>query len=570
MDKDIKLAKIVATATPNSWSQAYNAGKLFAVISLESETPQEENSLSIFGKEILENLEAEFFTLETKDMESVKSAVSKALEKTQEGVKISLTVGAITKNILYVFAKGKGQVHIKRADKLGKILEGEENELVSGSGFLEDKDIVILETPQFADIVTADILTGTLDSQPVEQIAESLAPKVHEKEGGSASAVILEFNKENEEEFIQEPSMPLQNESENELEATQQASERNLFFAKYLTLAKDKVQTINYRPSFDRSRKNIMTVAVILLLVLLMSIFFTIKKQNEAKAKALLDQYYAPAQKKYDEGQSLLDLNQALARDDFANAQKLLNEGEGKFEKGTSERKQVDDLLAKVNDALNKTANIKVVTPQAVDSSQSKLLASEQNSGSSYAAKENSDIYTLDQTGVLKNGKNIIKKDWGMAGGLGVYYGNVYVLSKSNKQILKFVSTSSGYVETNYFTGTAPDVSNGQALAIDGSIWVLLKDGTVMKFTRGNSDNLSLTGLDKPFSSPTRIFTDVNTNNVYILDNGNSRIVVFNKDGAFQAQYQSPLLKDAKDFEVNEGDKKIYILSGGKIYLMNL
>ena len=35
MDNNISFSKIVATPTLNSWSQAYNAGKLFAVLSLE-------------------------------------------------------------------------------------------------------------------------------------------------------------------------------------------------------------------------------------------------------------------------------------------------------------------------------------------------------------------------------------------------------------------------------------------------------------------------------------------------------------------------------------------------------
>ena len=37
MDNNISFSKIVATPTLNSWSQAYNAGKLFAVLSLQKE-----------------------------------------------------------------------------------------------------------------------------------------------------------------------------------------------------------------------------------------------------------------------------------------------------------------------------------------------------------------------------------------------------------------------------------------------------------------------------------------------------------------------------------------------------
>jgi dihydrofolate reductase len=54
------------------------------------------------------------------------------------------------------------------------------------------------------------------------------------------------------------------------------------------------------------------------------------------------------------------------------------------------------------------------------------------------------------------------------------------------------------------------------------------------------------------------------------LDNGNSRVVVFDKTGSYKAQYQADVIKSAKDFEVLEKDKKIYVLSGGKVYEITL
>src|SRR5258708_33131852 len=86
----ISIAKMVATVSPTSWSQAYNAGKLFAVISLTSEAQAEENTLNLLGKEALENLEAEYFALETKDLEGIKTAVKSSIEKLLEKIKSSL------------------------------------------------------------------------------------------------------------------------------------------------------------------------------------------------------------------------------------------------------------------------------------------------------------------------------------------------------------------------------------------------------------------------------------------------------------------------------------------------
>lgn len=566
MSSELKVGKIVATPKISSWSQAYNAGKLFAVLSLEKEGAQEEE-LNLIGKQVIENLEAEFFSLEEKTLETVKTAVEKSLESLEDGFLTSLAVGTIVGNILYVYAKGNAKIFIKRGENLGAILEAGD-ELSVSSGFLEDKDIVILETSQFAKIVTKETLTNSIDSQPVTEIAETLAPLIHGQERGAASSLIFEYKSEEPEEILTQPSLPEQPSSE--VAEPKKEALSLVFLEKYLAFVKNKVA--NFRTGqVNHSRKLFLSVTVLLVVILVASVFIALKRNSDAKTKALYNQYYVAASKKYDEAQSLLELNRNVGRDDLMSAQKLLTEGQPKFTKGSKERSQVDDLLNKVNNLLATSANIKTTDAKEASSTDSKVLNTELGSGAQFAAKEDNDIYTLGAFGVSKNGKSLIKKDWGQAGGLGVFFGNVYVLDKTAKQILKFVSTSTEHVKTNYFTkDTTPDVSSAQSITIDGSIWVLLKDGTVLKFTRGNKDNLSLSGLDKAFSSPTRIYTNSDSDNIYILDNGNSRIVVFDKTGAYQSQYVSPVLKDAKDFEVNEKAKKFYILSGGKIYLVDL
>ena len=560
MSEEFKVAKIVATPGISSWSQAYNAGKLFAVLSLDKIT-EDEDFLPSLGKDIIESLEAEFFSLEQKNMAAIKTAIEKSLQY-PEDVLVSVAVGVIVENILYAYALNKGKISIKRGDNLGTLLEGR-SELSTSSGFLEDKDILIFQTSKFAEMVTNDVLTKSLDSQPVAEISEILAPLIHEKEAGSASSVILEYKAEEKEELILPVPSPAVEEGKKEPMSL-------IFLEKYLSFAKEKFKTIKV-DSIDHSRRLFLTVSALLLLIFIASVFIAVKKQGDQKTKALYQQYFVAASKKYDEGQSLLELNRNVGREDLNAASKLLTEGQPKFPKGSAERKQVDDLLNKVNGLLASSANVKTVEAKAVDSSESKLLGSELSSNAQFATKEDSDIYTLDSNGVSKNGKLIVKKDWGQAGGLGVYFGNVYVLDKTAKQILKFVSTSTDYVKTNYFSkDTTPDVSSATSLTIDGSIWGLLNDGTVLKFTRGNKDNLQLNGLDTGFSSPTRIFTNADSDNIYILDNGNSRIVVFDKNGAYQSQYASPVLKDAKDLEVLEKSKKILLLSGGKIFRIDL
>ncbi len=595
-ETNVTFAKIVANPTPYSWSQAYNAGKLFAVLSLErnEESLEEKDTLNLLGKEILDNLEQEFFTLETKDLDSIKNAVLVTSKKIPEDVFCSFVICAIINNLLYAFILGKGKVDVKRDGKLGTILQVEEglsSSVKAASGFLQNDDIIILQTKQFSDIVSTDTLAASLDSQPPSEIAETLAPKIHgnEKEQSGAAAIILAYKGAEKSEGIEEEKEAVlpeeKEEAEEEVIQPQEKEEEmpqaavEVASSGYLSLILGKLKLPKI-DSFNHSRKLLLTVAIIIAVVFIASIILAVKKQNDAKTLSLFNQVYLPAEKKYDEGQSLLGLNQNLARDSFQASQKILEGGKSKFEAKSKEEQQIIALLEKVNLALSSSSGVNLAKTQSVDNKVSSLLEAEiENSGVSYAAQDDKNIYFADSNGVsslAKSGGNpkIIIKSSDLPkniGGLGVYFGNVYVLDKIGKQINKFVQTSSGFAKADYFAnGTSPDLASATSIAIDGSIWILFKDGTIEKFTKGKADTFSITGLDKDFSSPSRIYTAIDFDNVYILDSGNSRIVVLDKTGSYKAQYQADILKNASDFEVLEKDKKVYILSGGKVYAIDL
>ena len=596
-ETNVTFAKIVANPTASSWSQAYNAGKLFAVLSLErnEENLEEKDGLNLLGKEILDNLEQEYFTLETKDLDSIKNAVLITSKKIPEDVFCSFVICAIVNNLMYAFILGKGKVDVKREEKLGTILyvdEGLPSSVKAASGFLQNDDIIILQTKQFSDIISTDTLAASLDHQPPSEIAETLAPKIHrnEREQSGASAIVLSYKEpEQTEEIIapiekdelQEEIIKPQEKEEEMPQAPVKIASSGLFskLSNPLSsiLGKLKLPKIE---SFNHSKKLLVTVVIIIAVVFAASIFLAVKKQNDAKTQALFSQIYPPAQKKYDEGQNLLELNQNLAHDSFAASQKILEDGKSKFPAKSKEEQQILALLEKVNQALSTSSGVNLIKAQSVDSNTSSLLAEEiKNSGASYATQDDKNIYFADSNGissVAKSGGNpkVIIKPSDLPkniGGLGIYFGNIYVLDKDGKQINKFVQASSGFGQANYFSsGTSPDLASATSITIDGSIWILFKDGTIEKFTKGKADTFAVSGLDKGFSSPTRIYTTIDFSNVYVLDSGNSRIVVLDKTGSYKAQYQADILKNASDFEVLEADKKVYVLSGGKVYEIDL
>lgn len=356
MDNNIAFSKIAATPALNSWAQAYNAGKLFAVLSLEKsqELPQEIESLNILGKDLLEKLEQEFFTIENKDLDSIRNAITNTFQNQIEGIKFSFAASAFVNNVLYLFSLGKGKVFIKRYGNFGLVLESpdEAKEIVSSSGFLKDADLIVLATHAFSEAISNEELNAALNNSLPSEIAESLAPKIHKADDGKISAIIIKYGKP------QANPSETQDEIEDTTQTTIPAEKPDNFFKKYLFLLKSK--SAGWLEKSDLkihpSKKPLLILTVIIAGILIFSIFTAVKQQNNARIKTLFENVYSQAQKKYDDGQSILDLNKNSARDSFSSAQKILNENKIKFPKNSKEEKQILELLKKVQTGLTQVS----------------------------------------------------------------------------------------------------------------------------------------------------------------------------------------------------------------------
>jgi hypothetical protein len=95
---------------------------------------------------------------------------------------------------------------------------------------------------------------------------------------------------------------------------------------------------------------------------------------------------------------------------------------------------------------------------------------------------------------------------------------------------------------------------------------VLTNDGQILKYTRGVKDFLAIQGLDKPLAEPVALFTSKDCENLYVLDRKNTRVVVFDKKGNYLAAYLWSGIAGANQLAVLEDLKKIYLLTGERIY----
>ena len=360
MDNNISFSKIVATPTLNSWSQAYNAGKLFAVLSLEkTKDPSEIESLNMLGKDLLERLEQEFFVIEDKNLESIKKAVATVFENTAEGVTISFAAGTFVNNILYLFGLGNSKVFIKRGRSLRLALVSENassKNLASSSGFIKENDLIVLTTDAFSQVVTEEELNASLNDIEPSEITESLAPKIHKAENGKISAIVIKYQNpaaapmdapDDLDEGLQEKEVVIEETIIDNRETPVSVSP----VTKYLDLFKSKLKISSLK--IQPIKKLFLIAAVGIAVILIASVFLGIQEQNKAKSRALFAQIYPQAQKKYDEGQGLVELNKTYARDSFLAAQKILQDNKDKFPTKSKESLQTQDLLKKIKDGLS-------------------------------------------------------------------------------------------------------------------------------------------------------------------------------------------------------------------------
>lgn len=613
-ETNLAFSKIVATPTPTAWSQAYSAGRLFAALSLQTDIIPEagDEHLNAHGKDLISTLESEFFTIENKDLDSIKQAITNTITRVKPEIKISFIVCYLNDNVLYLFAVGGAKAVLKRGSKIGTVLQGEENtEVKSASGYVQEGDIIVLETKPFQRIISPSTLASSLESDSPEEIAETLAPHVHDKAEGGASSVILIYKRGELQDIPRVPLEPLANgkiadgsapETKEESEehkvpdvveeisetspAVQDIDEPSPFLTDQIP--RKKRMSINFSLGFlkklpvripgglSHSRKIILTVAIILAVLIVGTSVLALRNKESNSNKALFTSVYEKAKTKYDEGQNLKDLNASLAQESLKEAKKILDQNISKFKEGSEEKKQILALLNQINKEVSNVSNGESVPAKEVDRESSDLLSYEiNNANANYFVQNEEKVFFLDGSGVSEINKKsdkktqAIKKSWDEDGGIGLFGSNVYVLDKKDG-ILKFIPSESTYSENNYFSGDSPDLSSSAGMAIDGSIYILYKSGDIEKYTKAKKETFSVSGLEKPLSSPTKIFTNEDIDNVYILDDGNSRVVVIDKTGKFVKAYSAGILKGAKDLDIDEKNKKIFVLSSDKVYQIDI
>jgi hypothetical protein len=150
------------------------------------------------------------------------------------------------------------------------------------------------------------------------------------------------------------------------------------------------------------------------------------------------------------------------------------------------------------------------------------------------------------------------------------YGGRFYIMNKTKNQIYRFAKSGNAYGSPVVWNNESLDLSQASDIAIDGYVYIINNDGSIMRLLRGNKTEFSLEQIDPVLQAPALIKTNESSNFIYVGEPKEKRVVVYDKKGQFIIQYTSAAFDNLKDFSVDEKNKSIYVLSGDKIYAIKL
>lgn len=537
-------------------------------------------------------------------------------------------------NVLYMIATGGAGVVVIRNGRLIPIIDFRLQEQNQASGLLQDLDTLVLGTSKFFTRFSQAEILNFLTISNLKDSAEMFTKDMYaDSENGRLGALIVRFDRKlgfqnqtgealeigNAEPQVKKAGNvflgeeTLVDKHRGDLKSKRgwigYLRTKTISVLKRLPERKFYVTDSRESPNALRKRKMFASAGILLLTLLILSIIFGIRQKKIGDYKSSYQTELAQAIHQLDEADEVFSLNPARSRELFSSSKAVatkLNEQKIKDPEIAELTKRLDDLQGKIlgeyrintelymdlsllsngfqGDKIRLSderifildKNSRKIIGINLDTKRSEVIAGpslvdEVDDIGAYTDK----VFVSNSKGILEVKDKLIKvidKDWNGEVLIYPYAGNFYVLEKDTSTIWRYVGSAESFgSKRNWLAdGVVVDLSNVLSIAIDGSIWVLDSDGSILKFSLGNKQAFKAENIYPEMSKPKALFTDDQAQQLYILDSENSRIVVFDKEGGYKAQYISPEIKNTSSIVVSEKERKIILLTKEKLYSIEL
>lgn len=615
MQISLTIRKIINTSSDKGWIQTYDftpdgeklekRGKFFALIKFQK-NGDDIQTVSI-GREILNRLNEEYFgNLESDAFNALKESVRKVNEEfNNDGFKVEIGAGAYINNVFYVACVGYTQVLLFRNKSLVQILKSEDK-VITASGYPKEGDVIIISSSLFLNAVGNEDLREHLSQNDMSVVEESINSIVH-KSDETLGCILIFFN--NNEELLPE---------DKESHIPEKEKEPGLLRKRLADLLDKIIKILPDRRIIVRSevlveekekKTRLLFIGFVFLLILGVSIFFGIKKQREKNYQDSYSNKLNEAVHFLDESKSLYSVSPERSRDLFSQskqkADELNNAGikDEQLEKLNQEiQKMESEILGihkpEVNLFLDLTLLKEGFLPDMISGSSEIMFVFDKKSKTGakvdYKNKKTDTLtfaedasvskittlsdnyYVLADKGIYEigdDGKKVIDTTWDADADFYSYAANIYLLEKNTSKIFRFSGAGDSFGEGRDWlsSDTNLNLSSEKDMVVDGSIWLLVGENKIYKLLQGVPQSFSLDGVFPELSKIDAIYTNEELEYIYLLDKGNSRILVFDKSGKYFSQYSNEKMSTIVDFVVSGSTSQSIILgTDGKLYSFTL
>lgn len=212
------------------------------------------------------------------------------------------------------------------------------------------------------------------------------------------------------------------------------------------------------------------------------------------------------------------------------------------------ENKQI--LASQLNSSLNNIRKIKTISDNGV------IILNNDNEFYQYNLEKNSAEQILITDSPVES--------------FDIYGDKLYTIQPEKNQIFKHLPSGAGFNTGSQWVKDNSDVKTVSAMAIDGGIYTINNNGEIDYLLSGRIDNTNMPVVEPALNTPADAYSDIESNYLFILDQNNNRIVIFDKRGHLKTQYTSKDFNNMKSMVVVEVEKKIYLLSDNKVYLVEI
>lgn len=634
MDYSISTEKLISELPEDVWVQVHDFtpqddekrgkyGRLLAIISLSSTEHTEDKDQAYktsLGREVLTRLHEEYFGRELTDnlMQLQEALQSVCREFSGNGWRVEIAAAVVLGRRLYLSAAGGSIVKLLRRGSLVDIIGSKERaeDTLVASGSVENNDVLILCTSGFSEVYTQGEVKAALSVRDLRDASDRLVTKMvsasFEKPTGVFLAKITTLSKGSDATKVGEGGSVHQEWPKVRGSDTGFGQKRSLIKRLLERIIENRIEVneekFEAKTTFQR-RKTALSVGLILILILISSILFGLKRKAVIEFERDFGDRIAQAEHDLSSAIDLVGLDPERSRELFARSSELYYE---MLDEGID-----DERLVRLGDELNHSReSVLGVYETEAEVFWDLTLLSDGFSGKELS-KSAETVFVLSSQGDriasirIENKRSKIEVGPSILGGaermtsyvnrifvindrklvevtngeekdidsvstnnflIATFAGNVYLLNSNTSNIYRYSGDgrSFGGRRSWLAEGVDPDFSDIISWAIDGTIWLLSSSGEIYRFSGGNQVSFQVRGVYPELEHPVHLYTEEESEGLYLLEPSKNRVVVLGKDGNYKAQYTSDDLKEAEQLVVSEEEGLMIFLTGSKLHSIEL